>query len=87
MHTYCYRWTHKACRAALKGWYTATLLLPLGTLNSVAFPPLKTEETFTCKCVSVLSRKQTQTAKQAPTFMRMFFVFKENSKWRHTWAS
>lgn len=71
MHTYCYRWTHKACRAALKGWYTAALLLPPVTLNSVALPPLKTDETFTCKCA-----KQTHTGKQAPAFMWMFLCLK-----------
>ena len=44
MHTYCYCWTHKAYRAHLKGSYTTALLLPLGTLISAAFPPLKTQE-------------------------------------------
>lgn len=74
MHTYCYRRTHKACRAGLRGWYTAALLFPLGMLSSVAFPPLKTEETLTCKCAS--GCKQTHTAKQAPTFMPMFLCLK-----------
>lgn len=76
MHTYCYRRTHKACRAGLRGWYTAALLLPLGMLDSVAFPPLKTEDNFTCKCASVCAGKQKHTAKQAPTFMQMFLCLK-----------
>lgn len=34
----------KHAEQAWRGWYTAALLLPLGMLKSVAFPPLKTEE-------------------------------------------
>ena len=72
-----------------RGWYAAALLLPLGMLDSVALPRLKTEEGFTCKCASACERKQTHTRgpNKLPLFMRMFFVFKENSKSRHTRAS
>lgn len=72
MHTYCYRRTQKACRAGLKGWYTAALLLPLGMLCFVAVLPLKAaEETFLCKCASAHARKQTH-----PSFMQMFLYLK-----------
>lgn len=74
MHTYCYRRTHKACRAGLKGWYTAALLLPLGILSSVAYPPLKTEETFTYKCESACASQHTHRSKQTHTLMQMFCV-------------
>lgn len=53
MHTYCYRRTHKTCRAGLKG-----------ILHSAAFPPLKTEGTFRCKCASVC--KQTHNRLTLP---------------------
>lgn len=71
MHTYCYRRTQKACRVALKGWYAAVLSLPLGMLNSIAFPPLKTEET-----PKMYAHAQTHAGKQAPTFTRMFLCLK-----------
>lgn len=86
MHTYCYRWTHKACRAGLEGWYTAALLLPLGILCSVAYPPLKTEETFTYKCANVCA-PNIHIEVNKPALWCRCFVFKENSKWRHTRAS
>lgn len=58
MHTYCYRQTHKACRAGLKGWYTAALLIPVGMLNCVVKKPWHANG----KCVHTQTNTCSQTS-------------------------